>query len=540
MSTALVLTLGHNSSAILVEDGNVIAGYEEERFTGKKSDSSFPRNAITELSIRFNIPTDVKVCIGHWFLDHNLPMDTKYWDPDFINQLFPDNEILSIDHQFTHHDSHLESAISFSGSNFTPNYHALVIDGFGSSGECISVYEVKKGGYQLLRRWFGFDKSLGLLYQYATAFLGMQMHNHEYKMLAYEVHLHSLQYDVDLLNGLVAEHADERIKNLYSSEINVSQDPLVSSDALINTRLYIENVLSGVLSKMNAESVDIHDKRCIISYFVQKVVETVVLHLVEVFNVENVLLSGGLFYNVKLNSLISKKISGKTCIIPLAGDQGAGLGVYQRYFGDLKWPNHLNWGVRDLNFESDHDKMVIVDDMSEALPIIRQQLNTVGFVNLVRGNMEFGPRALCNTSTLALPIRQIGEIINKINDRTNEMPFALVVSKEQSEKMFENCEKIHRSLDYMICTRDFKPYVAENNLGGAHYYPDLNIYTCRPQITDDEHILDLLEQFGPLINTSFNFHGVPIVLGEEQIKYTHKMQCQTAPDVNFLTIIVRN
>jgi predicted NodU family carbamoyl transferase len=52
MKTALALTLGHNSSAVLIQDGEIIAGYEQERFSAKKSDSAFPKDAIKELALR--------------------------------------------------------------------------------------------------------------------------------------------------------------------------------------------------------------------------------------------------------------------------------------------------------------------------------------------------------------------------------------------------------------------------------------------------------------------------------------------------------
>lgn len=540
MATALALTLGHNSSAVLIVDGNIVCGYEQERFSAVKSDSHFPIDAINEINKRFPLPSDTKVCVGHWFLDHNLPAPNKYWDPNFITELLPNCEILSLDREFSHHDSHLESAIVFASPEFADNYTAIIADGFGSSGETISVYEVHKGGYRLIRRWFGFDKSLGLLYQYATAFLGMKMHNHEYKMLAYEVHFHKLNYDLHKLNELVVSTSKVWTENILSYNIERETDPLLMVTALTETQARIDVLLQRVLIEMDASGASTHEKRCIISYFVQHVVEEVMTTIFNYFAPENLLLAGGLFYNVKLNSILAQKVTGKTCIMPLAGDQGCGLGVYQRYFGDLTWPDQLFWGHRDLDFICDDLQMRSFEDMQSAMDDIAAELTRTGFVNLVRGSMEFGPRALCNTTTLALPSPSIGEIINEINNRTNEMPFALVMSKEQADDLFVDVNKIHKSLGYMICTRDFKPGKEKGLLGGAHYYPDLQVHTCRPQITSDPLLLSLVNRFGPLINTSYNFHGVPIVLGESQIKGTHSKQRATAPKRDFFTFIIRN
>jgi len=56
----LVLSLGHNSSAILVEDGHIVAGYEEERLSGIKADSTFPQMAILQLLDLYKIPSDIR------------------------------------------------------------------------------------------------------------------------------------------------------------------------------------------------------------------------------------------------------------------------------------------------------------------------------------------------------------------------------------------------------------------------------------------------------------------------------------------------
>jgi carbamoyltransferase len=189
MMKALVLTLGHNSSAILVEDGNIIVGYEEERLTGIKADSKFHFRSIQRIKELYNISDDVPICVGHWFLDGKLPKDDlKHWDIDYIQTLFPKSRIYSLESGFTHHDSHALSAEIFAGKDFPEDYHTFVVDGFGTRGECYSIYKAS----ELIARYYGFHKSIGLFYQYATAYMGMKMHNHEYKILGYETHIDEL------------------------------------------------------------------------------------------------------------------------------------------------------------------------------------------------------------------------------------------------------------------------------------------------------------------------------------------------------------
>jgi len=235
-------------------------------------------------------------------------------------------------------------------------------------------------------------------------------------------------------------------------------------------------------------------------------------------NPTNLIVVGGVFYNVKLNSVICDLVPGKFCVMPLAGDQGAGLGVYEHYKHDLIWPDHVFWGHRPL--------FKLEDPYA---PQLYQQIFKRGMVNLIRGSMEFGPRALCNTSTLAIPITNNVQVINTMNNRATIMPMGLVVTDNQTNDLFEDINKVHKSLEYMVIARDFKPGKHVGLEGGALFYRHLNKWTCRPQITRDPIIVGLLETFGPLINTSANYHGQPIVWSMDQISYMVKKQLDFYP-----------
>lgn len=543
MSDSLVLTLGHNSSAICVRDGEILGGYETERFTGKKSDSSYPQQAIDKLMWDHKMDPASQIYIGHWFLDAKLPgASTKYLDYEHLKSTIPNGNIESLYQEFSHHDSHVESAIAFAGDDFADNYYAFILDGFGSFGECISVYKVGRGGgYQLQARWFGYEKSLGMLYQYATAYMGMKQHNHEYKILAYEVHASEFN-DADAIRGYAAVAAARHVKSMIVGEMNASYDPMISLEALPRIQMAISDELDKFCEEFGVDKTNELEFRSCVSLYVQTFVESVVLTLVDVYRPNDLLLAGGLFYNVKLNNLIQKSIVGRICVMPLAGDQGAGLGVYQHYEGDLVWPGHLNWGHRDLNFESSIPGLITVANMGEAMGYIDQELSSIGFVNLVRGAMEFGPRALCNTTTLAMPDRGVCANINAANGRTTEMPMAPVMSKDTADRIFVDCDKVHKSLEYMIVTRDYRPGEGQKYSGAAHYYPDQGVFTGRPQITDDPDLLKILgeDQHGDvLVNTSFNYHGQPIVLGRNSIEHAHAMQRKNSPGMDIKTIVVK-
>ena len=536
---ALALSLGHNSSAVAIKDGDILGGYEEERFSQIKSDSQFPIQSIKALKSQFDLPDNTDICVSHWFLDGNVHNPTKYWQPNTLLALFPDAKVHSLEiNKFSHHDAHKESAKVFAGPEFTSeDYYTLVMDGFGTAGEVMSIYH----NDLLISRVFGFQYSLGMFYQYSTAYIGMKMNQDEYKQLAYETRIVNLPVNTDEINNYIDNFSRAQMNKLGYAMSTGLMDPMVSLDALTQTQMWVNSVLDKYLDEFNMTDADLLTKRILVSYFSQRYVETMVLSVVQNLHPKNLLVVGGLFYNVKLNHLMAEEVIGKLCVMPLAGDQGAGLGVYNYHFNDLVWPEHLFWGHRDLDYNklSAVEGIVVCNSEREARQLIAGQLRTEGFVNIVRGSMEYGPRALCNTSTLALPDVGIATQINKMNERTNEMPFALVCTKDQAYEHFEDCDKIHKSLEYMICTRIFHRNEHLGLEGGAHYYPLEDYYTCRPQITNDLMMIDLLNTFGPLINTSWNFHGMPIVRGTDEIIYTHNSERLALPDIDFKTIVIK-
>lgn len=534
MSKSLVLTLGHNASAVLVKNGRILAGYEEERFTNVKSDSQFPIQSIDKIESIFGADEYDSICVGHWFTAGVLA-NQKYVDMQELKKR--SSTINSISLGVTHHDSHHLSAATFAESyDFPTDYTSIVADGFGTFGECLSIYDVNKHGYNLLRRVFDYKNSLGMLYQYATAYMGMKMHNHEYKMLGYEAHITDVLTAVEIaqLDELISIEAAKRLKAILNGDFGRDTDPVVSKTALAATQHEIGCLLDNILLDMNRNISDRHNHREIISYFVQGVVESVICSIVELYNPKNLLVSGGLFYNVKLNHRLADKVD-KFCVMPLAGDQGAGLGVYQAYHGDLIWPKHLFWGHRTLRNVT-APGIVNVQDEYDAIDIMRKRLATDGAVNIVRGAMEFGPRSLCNTATIALPNMDVVHRINEMNDRTTVMPMAPAMTRDYAYNNLVDADKVVGSLEYMVATREIDGQLAP---GASHYYQLTSKSTCRPQIVSESDLLmnTLLSEFGPLINTSFNYHGVPIAFEADSIKYSHDKQNGAG---NITTVVINN
>jgi len=139
----LLLSLGHGASAVYVEDGAVLSGYENERLTKIKSDSHYPEQAIEEIN-QYHVLFDVEhILISHWFIDGKLPrVPNKYYNPIHLARVCPKAQIHSVSMEFTHHDAHMFSAKLFAGYSYCNQQGLLgiVCDGFGTMGETLYVF----------------------------------------------------------------------------------------------------------------------------------------------------------------------------------------------------------------------------------------------------------------------------------------------------------------------------------------------------------------------------------------------------------------
>lgn len=527
---SLLLTLGHNSSAIYIQDNKILWGYETERLSGVKSDSRFPMPIIDKY-ISYDKP-DI-VYVTHWAPDGNLnSMSEKHWDPAYFDGI----PIRTLSTNCTHHDTHMAAAVCYANLN-KPKTYGLVVDGFGTCGEHFSIYDLSNGGNKLIRRIHGYETSLGLWYQYATAFLGMKMHEDEFKLLGYEAHV-----PLDLvpeLNSLASHYTTKWLEKMDESIYRSKYDPVYSINALANIKNNIFSHLTSICLNFNLSNSSDYRTRCVIAYYVQKVLENVVLYHVQKLDADYLVLSGGVFYNVKLNKLIVDAVNKAVCIYPLAGDQGNALGLYSIDHPEFVFPDNLNWGHRTLSHIKEVEGLYTFNEQ-QGYDVINMQLISKGIVNVVRGSMEFGPRALCNTSTLALPTPQNVSEINLANDRNTVMPMAPVMSHKMYKDYFERTDKLHKSQAHMICAMEYQEHPYDHMLGVAHeYHTPYHHHTGRPQVakSDDKLLNQLFDVHkSPLINTSFNYHGMPIAWGMSSIITNHVMQYLRA-DIKTVVII---
>lgn len=513
----ILITVGHNASAVFYNsETKYIIGYEQERFDKIKSSSKWPVDCINEIIKNVDISSS-DIHISDWFSNQDL--QNKYVDIDHI-KLLKKKFNCKGPFRHNHHKLHANSAINFNKEHNGPkDGYSLVIDGFGNDGQCITLFSyednlIKEKEFSR----YSYKFSLGLLYQYAIGFLGMKENQDEYKLLGYESHIKKEQKK--LLKPLILKYKRIYCDGIINSDQPIKTKKLIPINLLNDARESVYSMLSDVENELSDHIENKRDKTIVIAHFVQSLLEEVVEYFITILGLSDyhLCLSGGVFYNVKLNNMILNKVN-SLCVMPVCGDQGAALGAINSLeLGDLKI------GVRQVN-----DKAKTNFSLEEIVSIIMDG----GIVNIVDGKMEFGPRALCSTSSIFLPKKHLVEYVNKVNGRDTHMPCAPVVLDKNVRFFFDDdVDSVVGSNKFMIITHDYLPNVDYNEYSGVmHRYPLSNVYSGRPQIIKDENsligkILTEVDKLGVkcLVNTSFNVHGHPIVFTHEDAVINHDYQ----------------
>lgn len=568
---SLLITLGHNSSAIFV-DGNYVIGYEQERLSGIKADSQFPKDAISEIIHNTGLARmkDCIILISHWFDCEKSSEGAYTFTPSkYMSQTDYDNlraisaNINFVDNSFTHHDAHAWSAMSFFNYFYdeerelyspmlTKQLYTIVADGFGTNQEVLSIYEshyAKDKTPKLIHRVYGYEASLGLMYQYATSFCGMKENQDEYKFLGYEAHITECFADKDI------DELNTRMRHIVKSLLTLTEKnttPVygktgsIAGDALVDVKELWHECFRNAIENIDIVE-DKYDytfkQRVAIAYLIQGVIENYFVSLIKQYNMSNVICAGGCFYNVKLNNTILTHTDGLFSAMPLAGDQGAAIGMYHKYT-DEQFPfMTLAIGKRRLyNIKKSLPARAIYRNMTKDnyVMVARELAHLISdgnIVNLIIGDMEFGPRALCNTSTLMLPTAENVANNNHMNNRNEVMPCAPVCTHDNAFELFDReelCRVIGSNL-FMICTHEYyRPY-SQQYAGVMHRMPNGMYATGRPQIvrpgTFMDRVLNEVQHICDakcLVNTSFNAHGRPIAFDTTEILQNFEYQCEHA------------
>ena len=561
----------HDSAAALVKSGNIIAAAQEERFTRKKHDARFPKNAIAyaleeaKLSLRrldyivfyekplitferlletyiayapqgfYSFVSAMTVWLKEkLYLKTILKKELAKLDNCKVNQLPP---LLFTEH----HQSHVASA--FFPSPFE-NAAILCLD---AVGEWATTSLWLGESNQITPRWeLQFPHSLGLLYSAFTYYTGFKVNSGEYKLMGLAPYGEPRYFNL-ILDNLIDIKADGSFR-LNMSYFNYATGLKMISNKFSN--------LFGQPPRKAENKITQHEMD--IAASIQKVTEEVILRLANTayqeLKTENLCLAGGVALNCVANGRISREGKFKNIgIQPAAGDAGGAIGaalaVWYQYLG-----NRRHTGTSDMmqgsylgpqfddneirkyfdDIKAKYDYFTEDDDLLSEVALILSKGYVVGWF---QGRMEFGPRALGNRSILGDPRnRDMQSIMNlKIKYRESFRPFAPSVLTEKASEYFE----LEESSDYMLLVAKVKEelHISEQektkNLFGidklkairstipavTHVDYSARVQTVNP--TNNYRYYNLIKQFealtgcGVLINTSFNVRGEPIVCTPE-------------------------
>ncbi|MBY0315844.1 MAG: carbamoyltransferase [Bdellovibrionales bacterium] len=580
----------HDSSAALIHQGKILCAAQEERFTRKKFDASFPKHAIDFCLKSQNIhPADLEYivfyekpfhkfdriletflatapsgfplflkAIPEWLKDklfqkEMIQRQLRSISPDFGNKKTLGGKILFSEHHLSH------AASAFFPSPFK-SAAILTMDGVGEW----STTTIAHGQDHQIRfiKEIRFPHSLGLLYSAFTAFLGFKVNSGEYKMMGLAPY-GKPKYRRMILNHMI------NVKEDGSFQLNMDYFNFLSDEKMYNPEKWL--YLFG--ERPRIPEGEVTQEQMDLAASIQRVIEDIVLkiahHARALTGEENVCLAGGVALNCVANGLLLRENVFKNIWIqPASGDAGGSLGAALAVEHiHLKTPRRVQThdqmngsylGPEPTAMETRRTLekySAVFENLSEETLMARtaQSLSRGQAVGWVHGPMEFGPRALGNRSILADPrSATIQRDLNlKIKFRESFRPFAPAVLAEKVEEWFE----FRGESPYMLFTVDVKKEklksLSEQQL--ARTGMDL-LNTDRSQIPAVTHVDNsarlqtvhqetnprfhrLLRQFYELtgcpilVNTSFNVRGEPIVSSAEDA-----YRCFMETDLDILVI----
>jgi carbamoyltransferase len=555
----------HDSAASIIEDGEIIAAAQEERFTRKKHDSCYPFNAV-EFVLKFSGKkiNDIDYIVFYekpflkferlletyvgfaprgfksfcksmpiWlkeklFQKNLLINELKNHDPNFKDE----NKILFSEHHLSH------AASAFFPS---PYKEAIILTADGVGEWATTTVAIGKGNTLEIKKEIHFPHSLGLLYSAFTYYTGFKVNSGEYKLMGLAPYGNPIYEDKIKQLIDIKEDGTFRLDQKY---FNYATGLTMTNNKFNN--LFGQRPRDPQKEKITKFHMDI-------AASIQKVTEEIMIKLAKAirkeYNIKNLCLAGGVALNCVANGKILKeKIFDNIWIQPAAGDAGGSLGAAL-----VLW--HIDQGnKRSVNPNDDMKGSYLgtefsQDKIEKELKTAEANFETLKYEDLIektaeflskekvigwfQGRMEFGPRALGGRSILADPrSEKMQKNLNlKVKYRESFRPFAPSVLREDLSEWFD----MNVDSPYMLLVSNIKHNKKiemteeEKKLFGIN---KLNIkrseipavthvdYSARIQTVSkktNNRYYDLILKFKErtgcpvLVNTSFNVRGEPIV-----------------------------
>ncbi len=555
----------HDSAATLVIDGEIIAAAQEERFSRKKHDSSYPYNAV-EFVLKFqNLKiSDLDAIIFYekpflkferlletyvamaprGFIQFSKAMPTwlreKLFQKKFLFNLLKqhDNNFNDSNKIYfsEHHLSHAASAFFPS-----PYQDAIVLTADGVGEWATTTVAIGKNNKLEIKKEIHFPHSLGLLYSAFTYYIGFKVNSGEYKLMGLAPYGEP-KY-VELIKKYIIDIKEDGSFRLDQDYFNYTTGLTMTNSKF--HKLFGEQPRDSQKDRITQFHMDI---ACSIQKVTEEIMTRICKSLRNEYNISNLCLAGGVALNCVANGKILKnKIFENIWIQPAAGDAGGSLGAALAYWylelnkdrktsnnemkGSYLGPSYSNTEIEKILTELGAKYDVMEDE--ELLEKTSEDLENGNAVGWFQGRMEFGPRALGSRSILgdARSPKMQKNLNLKVKYRESFRPFAPSVLIEDVNNWFE----LNNDSPYMLIVADVKKEKQkimteeEKKLFGID---KLNIirseipavthvdYSARIQTVHKETnkiYYELIKKFkkrtncSVIVNTSFNVRGEPIV-----------------------------
>ena len=575
----------HDSAACVLVDGEIIAAAQEERFTRKKHDPGYPKNAINFVLNYSNLKlseVDQIVFFEKPFLKFERLLETyvAFAPKGFVSfskamplwikeKLFQKNllftKLKEQDENYNsdkniffsdHHLSHAASAFFPS-----PLEEAVVLTADGVGEWATTTVAVGRGNKLEVKKEIHFPHSLGLLYSAFTYYTGFKVNSGEYKLMGLAPYGNPIFEDK--VKKLI-DIKDDGTFRLDQKYFNYATGLTMTNENFHN--LFGQKPRDPKSEKITQFHMDIASS-------IQKVTEEIMIKLAKAirqeYNINNLCLAGGVALNCVANGKILKeKIFDNIWIQPAAGDAGGSLGAALAYwhieqkkkrvvnsYDDMKG-SYLGTEFNQAEIEKELKSVGANFEILQYEDLISktvEYLSNEKAIGWFQGRMEFGPRALGARSILGDPRSEtMQKNLNlKVKYRESFRPFAPSILREDLSDWFN----IDVDSPYMLLVADVSTNIKiemndeQKKLFGID---KLNIkrseipavthidYSARIQTVNEKTnkpYYDLISKFKErtgcplLVNTSFNVRGEPIVNSP-----TDAFNCFMGTELDYLII----
>ena len=578
----------HDSAAALVEDGRILAAAQEERFTRKKHDPAFPRNAIDyclsqtpggaagiDKVVFFEKPfvkferlletylafapqgfASFRKAMPLWIGEKLFQRDLLLRELKAIDPALGDKKKLSFSE---HHYSHAASA--YYPSPFTSAL-VLTMDGVGEWATTTAA--IGRGDDLNIIKEIRFPHSLGLLYSAFTYYTGFKVNSGEYKVMGLAPY-GTPKYAQTIFDHLIDVKADG------SFRLDLDYFSYCTGLTMTDARF---DALFGAPARKPEDRLT--QREMDLAASIQAVTEEVVLRLTRALAAEtgekNLCLAGGVALNCVANGKVLRDGTFERIFIqPASGDAGGALGAALAGYYDgrrdaqkksiVEAPDAMrgsylgpSYSQADIEerLQKAGAKFHVVDDAA-LISETAAALAAGQAVGWHQGRMEFGPRALGGRSILGDPRSPtMQKVLNlKVKYRESFRPFAPSVLREKVAEWFD----LDTDSPYMLLVADVKESrcrkmsADDEQLFGidklnvlrseipavTHVDYSARIQTVHKETNPRYHAL--IEAFAAqtgcpvVVNTSFNVRGEPIVCTPEDA-----FACLMGTEIEFLAV----